>query len=1811
MSNIWAEKSLEWISQTKTLEMPSEIRMIELSKTYLASIEKKFGTFLEKIGYEPGNYDGNLSGNQTGAEKIMKEKILPLQQKIEKEKHSLKKHELMTNLTKAILEAKGLDTRKIQSLVWEKENEAKKFSSELPKENDFIELQNELSKEASKLDGAYVREWTKDTPRSIINRSTEALENLKTGKISSDEYEKIMQKNADSAKAINAEQEVSEAIAKSFELSMRSWAAPVVMMAFSATRKIMPALPVMIGWGMYYRWYQDTLKNEKKSLWEKTWDTTKVASYTVASIAPITGSIIAIKEASESWDKVKNGTGSKSEAIADSIWAGISVVFDGVTIVMAATGVWVVPAAWVATGRKAAVEWTKFWIKKLISKAGNIFDFWKNALIDVKNSSKALMGLQSVRSETGNIVSSGFNSDVAKKVWIELGKDTLRWSKDILTFKWVRDMINKLLFKAPGWIWDAYKKLRPTKFAELRDVWITAKVSNLEDKAANKELESIDSKKHSLSPETTKELLDNLDLKMGEIAQKSKKLSRLQHIIKNKNNDDIQKTEQWRAEQEIQKLEIEIQALSTLTNKIFDILDYRARLMSQSASKIDDAGNEAMWKILHKNLKTYLTNEYISHDIKINILSWVWPSSIRANGYLKKDSEFKDQIAGRSNAIEKLAWDVFNSPTSTFEQKSKLLLLLGEKWIFNEVNIIKDGKTTPLLEAVNSFLRETDGDILIQNSYFLNRLFQSIPNLNTQKNLIKEISNSITKDFKAFWETNRTSQFIASIDFLHTHGTLERVMTDITMKNKLKTYIDSITPENFHMRGTFNMIEYFRWTTLDNEMKLRINTLKNAWILSQDFTLPEWWNQKNLQEEIKKIEQKLNNSEVSLKDIETLLSDKERILFSHKELVDLFQKHSDIFKNKEIIGFLGAKIDDPSTHIEVKNLLWKLLWPLRPKQVTIWTWKEISAGNITPLANKKEQEFSPGNIIRLANQKEIDIQSLKNIMVWLERPIWLSNYDILIAMDILKNNYSAKKWSNQGDEKSFCGLYENFLQKNPTLSQIGLIENIQKGDKKLHHAFSLAKKWGMELQIDYKNGLGVHFVSKENGDIVTMDFSQMSNIRSDLLDIIVSHAPFSNGKYFENIGRVNQVAVKTKFDEKIQSSEHMVFQNILNFNRVLKELKLEDAGFKQLLSEYHIENLGERFVKKIILCEYLIANGKQSIVLDVLKQDIHNEKISWEIKMSLVHNIQDPSLRDELFKELIWWDALSIKDYQHDMFKKLTFKIDNEDINTNVVENILKIKDQIIRGENLETFEGLISIIQESQNISGTSEKILMGIFKEIKWKIKNINADNINEQYMKLLIEFGRIEKLRDQPEILWTLSSNIESRHTSDPLMSKALEYGVWALKRYHNFDNIRFGEAGLKSLKDLKVVIEKKISIIWVQSSDLFEENKMSGEKILRFDENTLWELGKELIQWLKSIWVSPTQIIGKELYVKIDGSGKELSFSELIRYKEALMKLKWIQKDLIWVKAWDIFEENMSAYSDILQKAGFDVKSYIEYKKTWKISENMNNETKDFIHTSINKNSWQINKLDNQVKGTVNNDTSSTHEQKSLWDIKINPKELWLPEEMIPHLQKIEKSGTVLNLKNIFAILVTLKLMTPTEAQAAAKEIWDKWTSSPEYKEYQRLGWEKSAEARAIKEKAITQITREVLSVYIQSFDAKYQELMDKKVKELPIGLQWILWNINIKIKSKLPSDLDAMTQNKVNTYLFNFIDSLYKNKWLCEKSVNDLLKVAPSLAWTDIIKYLLTVWKTNDEVTKLQQDNKKLQQDIEARRKINEMLNSIK
>ena len=163
-----------------------------------------------------------------------------------------------------------------------------------------------------------------------------------------------------------------------------------------------------------------------------------------------------------------------------------------------------------------------------------------------------------------------------------------------------------------------------------------------------------------------------------------------------------------------------------------------------------------------------------------------------------------------------------------------------------------------------------------------------------------------------------------------------------------------------------------------------------------------------------------------------------------------------------------------------------------------------------------------------------------------------------------------------------------------------------------------------------------------------------------------------------------------------------------------------------------------------------------------------------------------------------------------------------------------------------------------------------------------------------------------------------------------------------------------------------------------------------------------------------------------------------------------------------------------------------------------------------------------------------------------------------------------------------LLITL--MLGTSVFAAEQEIWEQWKSSPEYEKYSKLD-PKSEEAKKLKEEAITKITKIVLQKYLATFDAKFQILMEKKVQELPIWLQWLLWNMDIKIKSELTWNYDTMTISRINTFMFNFVDSIYKDKWSAEKNISELPKIAPELANSKSISYLIELGKNYDDAAK--------------------------
>lgn len=92
-------------------------------------------------------------------------------------------------------------------------------------------------------------------------------------------------------------------------------------------------------------------------------------------------------------------------------------------------------------------------------------------------------------------------------------------------------------------------------------------------------------------------------------------------------------------------------------------------------------------------------------------------------------------------------------------------------------------------------------------------------------------------------------------------------------------------------------------------------------------------------------------------------------------------------------------------------------------------------------------------------------------------------------------------------------------------------------------------------------------------------------------------------------------------------------------------------------------------------------------------------------------------------------------------------------------------------------------------------------------------------------------------------------------------------------------------------------------------------------------------------------------------------------------------------------------------------------------------------------------------------------------------------------------------------------------------------------------------------------------------------------MEKRVEELPIGLKGLLCNMNIKIKDKLTKNYDSMSISKINTYMFNFVDSIYKDKGTAEKNISELPKIAPELANSHEINYLIEIGRDYDEAAK--------------------------
>jgi len=165
-----------------------------------------------------------------------------------------------------------------------------------------------------------------------------------------------------------------------------------------------------------------------------------------------------------------------------------------------------------------------------------------------------------------------------------------------------------------------------------------------------------------------------------------------------------------------------------------------------------------------------------------------------------------------------------------------------------------------------------------------------------------------------------------------------------------------------------------------------------------------------------------------------------------------------------------------------------------------------------------------------------------------------------------------------------------------------------------------------------------------------------------------------------------------------------------------------------------------------------------------------------------------------------------------------------------------------------------------------------------------------------------------------------------------------------------------------------------------------------------------------------------------------------------------------------------------------------------------------------------------------------------------------------------------------------LLLTSSLILSTQLYAEHNRIGDQWRASQEYQHYLELEKQgKSKEASKVKEETITALTHEVLKDFISSYLPKFQNRMQQRVLELPIGLQGLLGDIDMQVKEKLNSNHDALNITKINSVMFNFVSSIYYDKGLAKTNVHKLIKLAPELKGTKIAQFLLEIGGNYDKI----------------------------
>lgn len=171
------------------------------------------------------------------------------------------------------------------------------------------------------------------------------------------------------------------------------------------------------------------------------------------------------------------------------------------------------------------------------------------------------------------------------------------------------------------------------------------------------------------------------------------------------------------------------------------------------------------------------------------------------------------------------------------------------------------------------------------------------------------------------------------------------------------------------------------------------------------------------------------------------------------------------------------------------------------------------------------------------------------------------------------------------------------------------------------------------------------------------------------------------------------------------------------------------------------------------------------------------------------------------------------------------------------------------------------------------------------------------------------------------------------------------------------------------------------------------------------------------------------------------------------------------------------------------------------------------------------------------------------------------------------------------------------------QPGTQDIEQRWKSSPEFKRFNELGGEKSAEAMQIKENTVKRIAEEKLRPFIDGFDERIRERNKNRVSAYPATIQVMLANA-YEAGFPLIKEKSQRNINIFNGGIVTYIDNVYNGTGNAEQAAKILLKRFPEMEGSEFQKRILSIGHNIDETGKNLDEAR-------AWNEINRLLKSIK